>query len=43
MDRAATGVLDPFAGSGTTGRAAVDLGRHFWGCDADPRYAAAAD
>jgi hypothetical protein len=28
-------VVDPFAGSGTTGRAASRLGRHFWGCDVD--------
>jgi hypothetical protein len=30
-------VVDPFAGSGTTGRAAINLGRHFWGCDVDPK------
>jgi 16S rRNA G966 N2-methylase RsmD len=30
-------IVDPFAGSGTTGRAALALGRHFWGCDADSR------
>jgi hypothetical protein len=33
-------VVDPFAGSGTTGRAAVKQGRHFWGCDIDPNCAA---
>jgi hypothetical protein len=32
-------VVDPFAGSGTTGRAAVAIGRNFWGCDADPKCA----
>lgn len=26
-------VADPFAGSGSTGVAAVSRGRHFWGCD----------
>jgi len=26
-------VIDPFVGSGTTGMAAVQLGRHFLGCD----------
>jgi 16S rRNA G966 N2-methylase RsmD len=30
-------VVDPFAGSGTTGRAAIALGRNFWGCDVDPQ------
>jgi DNA modification methylase len=29
-------VLDPFAGSGTTGVAAVSSGRSFVGIDADP-------
>jgi 16S rRNA G966 N2-methylase RsmD len=29
-------VVDPFAGSGTTGRVAIAQGRHFWGCDSDP-------
>lgn len=28
-------VVDPFAGSGTTGRAATSQQRRFWGCDAD--------
>ena len=32
-------VVDPFAGSGTTGRAAVSQGRHFWGCDIDEECA----
>jgi hypothetical protein len=30
-------VADPFLGSGTTGRAALDLNRSFVGCDNDPR------
>lgn len=30
-------IADPFAGSGTTGRAAIAQGRHFWGCDIDAR------
>ena len=32
-------VLDPFAGSGTTCRAARDLGRRYLGIEIDPRYA----
>jgi 16S rRNA G966 N2-methylase RsmD len=32
-------VVDPFAGSGTTGRAAINQGRHFWGCDVDKKCA----
>jgi adenine-specific DNA methylase len=28
-------IVDPFAGSGTTGFAALRLCRHFWGCDVD--------
>lgn len=32
-------VLDPFAGSGTTGAAAKRLGRDFIGCEIDPEYA----
>lgn len=28
-------VIDPFLGTGTTGAAAVKLGRNFWGCDVD--------
>ena len=32
-------VLDPFAGSASTGIAALSLGRRFVGCDIDPVYA----
>jgi DNA modification methylase len=32
-------VLDPFAGSGTTGKVAVELGREFIGCELNPEYA----
>lgn len=31
-------VLDPFAGSGTTGVACVRLGRSFIGCEIEPKY-----
>ena len=36
-------VLDPFAGSGSTGRGAVMEGFHFIGCELDPEYAALAE
>ena len=35
-------VLDPFAGSGTTGVACLRLGRRFIGCELSPQYAAIA-
>lgn len=35
-------VLDPYAGSGTTGVACLRLGRRFIGIERDPRYAAIA-
>lgn len=36
-------VLDPFAGSGSTGRAAISEGFQFFGIELDPEYAAIAE
>ncbi|QDT39748.1 DNA-methyltransferase [Stratiformator vulcanicus] len=36
-------VLDPFVGSGTTVRAAIDLGRIGWGIELNPEYAELAE
>jgi DNA modification methylase len=35
-------VLDPFCGTGTTGLAALDLGRRFTGIELNPAFAALA-
>jgi len=36
-------IFDPFMGSGTTGVAAIQLGRNFVGCEIDPDYFAIAE
>ena len=36
-------IFDPFMGSGTTGVAAVQLGRNFIGCEINPEYFAIAE
>lgn len=33
-------VLDPFMGSGTTGKVAMELGRHWYGTEVNPEYVA---
>ena len=36
-------VLDPFSGSGTTAKAAKELGRRFLGLEINPEYCAIAE
>ena len=36
-------IFDPYMGSGTTGVAALQLGRNFIGCEKDPKYFAIAE
>jgi len=36
-------VLDPFMGSGTTGKVAVSLGRYYIGCELNPEYGTLID
>lgn len=36
-------IFDPFHGSGTVGKVAIDLGRRFIGCELNPDYAEMAD
>jgi len=36
-------IFDPYMGSGTTGVAALELGRKFIGCEIDPKYFAIAE
>lgn len=36
-------VFDPFMGSGTTAQVALELGRHYLGCELNPEYANLAE